>query len=115
MMLDFVAGVCFPKFPCISNESWILNVCVCVCILMNRNVRRKILRYRVKIFIITLNVWEGWQKDRYYANVGIVVVVSLVGCVASNMAIEEEICLNKLNDDKLFDSVLICCHEERLS
>lgn len=48
--------------------------------------------------------------------VSVVLLLSLVGwfvCgIGTKTRQEEEICLNKLNDDKLFDSVLICYHEE---
>lgn len=56
-------------------------------------------------------VWESWQKDRYYANVGeCVLLPSLVyGCVwQKTRHDDDEMFLNKLNDDKLFDSVFMC-------
>lgn len=40
--------------------------------------------------MITLYVWEGWQKDRYYAN------VDIVGWLCGKNMTNEEICLNKL-------------------
>lgn len=44
--------------------------------------------------------------------VSVVLLLSLCMWHGAKTRQEEEICLNKLNDDKLFDSVLICYREE---